>query len=151
MRHGFKGGKIPVIYRLIGKPVKETAHFFLIGGFDGPEPCLDISFESVLAVDFHRVEMGGFRQENLIRVQNFFLFRLFHQRRTVIGMRDFNQGLGAFPYGAPGQAGDPVFGDYHIDCFTNAELIGKILDRKQDIGLLFQVAARQAEYCHPTA
>jgi hypothetical protein len=79
MGHSLDGRKIPIINRFVRESVKKAAHFFLVRRFNGPEPDLHSALEAMLEVDLRRIEVGGFRQENLIRIKDLFFFCLMYK------------------------------------------------------------------------
>jgi len=90
--------------------------------------------------------MGAFGHIDLVRIEDIFRLGRFDECRPVIGMGDFDEGLGPLAQGSAAQVGRAVFGGDDIHRFPEPEFIGKTLDREQNVGFVFEIPAREGEY-----
>jgi len=145
VRHGFDGAEIPVIHRLIGKPVEQAPHVLFIGGLDRPEADGQRILEAVRAGDLFGIQITGFGEINLVGVNHLFFLGLADQFGAVVRMGNLNERLRPFTQGLAHEQRHAVFRDDNVHGFPVRKLEGVLIQRKQDIGFSLSVAAGQGK------
>jgi len=92
--HGLDGGEIAVVHRFVGKPVEEPAHFLFIRRLDQPETNVLLVFELMDRNFFVRIDMEGFFEKDLIRIEQPLFLALFKEFLPVFRVGNVDQGLG---------------------------------------------------------
>jgi len=105
-------------------------HAFLIGRSDGSNSNLDIIFDRIGCCDVRRIEASALCEEDLIRVQNLFVFGLLHKTWPVVRVSNVDQGLRPLSDGASFEVSDTIFSNDRTHGFDCTELVGQISDRQ---------------------